>query len=176
MHETLTIPSTGGPFAVVTTVVPATHVPLVTQAIQTALDTPVDIDTARVNEFRPPHGRQYGPKDPWTLREWVEGEDDAAMRWAISLFDERQRRLLGILVGLDGEFISTGDLLPRAGYADGTSASGVFRALAGACRANARKPFWDGAPGAGSGRLIRISPDRPAVKRMLIEALAEFDV
>jgi hypothetical protein len=176
MTSTLTIPSTGD-FVVKTNIVPVTHAKLVDEAIEAALNTPVELDDAAAASsaiFRPPHGRQYGPKNAWQLPEWIPGEDDEAMRWAVSTYDSRQRKALRILVDKNGEFIPTGKLLPAAGYEEGTRASGVFRAIAGACRAVGRKPFWDGAATQGKGRRLHIHPDRAEVRKMLDAALKHY--
>lgn len=165
----VSVPTTGGPYLAITTVIPASHRALVEQAIRTALDTHLSDEDSEAT-FVPPHGRQYGPKDAWALPDWTH-DDQAAMDWAVAGYDERQRLLLRILTDLEGEYMATGELLPAAGYEAHTRASGVFRAIAGSCRANGRKPFWDGAPQQGNGRLLKIDPQRGPVREMLDKAL-----
>ena len=175
MHSTLTIPRSGD-FIVKTWIIPTTHNDLVDEVIATALNTPVGLDGSAMEPapYQPPHGRQYGPKDAWALPEWVPGEDDEAIRWAVGSYDARQRKALRILVNLpEGEFVPTGDLLPAAGYDPATRASGVFRAIAGACRAVGRRPFWNGAAAQGNGRRLHIHASRTGVRQMLDAALEE---
>lgn len=170
--NTTQIPTTGGPYVAITEIVPVTHEQLVERAIRQALDTPAPDDDSKVT-FVPPHGRQYGPKNAWDMPDWTP-EDQAAIDWAVAGYDQRQRNILRILIDLEGEYIATGALLPAAGYEPDTRASGLFRAIAGSCRANGRKPFWDGAPQQGNGRLLKIDPQRGDVREMLDRALKEY--
>lgn len=93
--------------------------------------------------YRPPHSSTHGPKDAWELARWQHGEERAAA-WIVRDLGPNQRRILARLVAAGAEGVWTGELRRAGTYDDGTSMSGVFKAIGGRFRATGHRPIWNG--------------------------------
>lgn len=164
------LPSTGEGLSFIGGTVPTHLIPDVQAAFEKAEAT--DAMPSSASTFVPPHPRDFGPKDAWHLDEWTP-VDVIALQWVAADLSTQQRAVIQEMVDADGAYRSTTDLLSAAGYDPDTRASGVFRSIAGRCRANGRKPFWDGKPGEGNGRLMGIV--RPGIRDLLAIALDATD-
>lgn len=170
--QAMRIPTTDGPWTAFTVIVPSVREEHLREVISGALAMSPNADDQIPVEFTPPYGRNYGPKDAWSLPE-IQPSDAEGLRWALADLTPEQLAVAKLLVEADGEYVSTGELLRRAGYPNDAKASGVFRSINGRLRAIGRKPFWDGKRSEGDGRLLAVTRD--GVADLLRQVIADLE-
>lgn len=141
----------------VTFYLPASSVPSFQQrAAEWMVEVPAAGD-AGGGGYVPPFRRNYGPKNPWDLPAWTSDDLDAAA-WLVADLSERQREVVAQLIAAGDAGCWTVDLRRIASYGESARMNGVFKALAGRCRACGRRPFWNGGPkNPGMGQKLSVS-------------------
>jgi hypothetical protein len=134
--------------------------------VSTALAVEVERTVARLLEsggqgyYNPPYPPTYGPRDPWKLPEWEPSTDTRAAAWALEDLNGPQRRVVDALLARPhGEWIDRSQLLVEAGYADGPTATWVFREINSRCRAAGRRPYWLRRKGSGGQHEVTVSSE-----------------
>jgi hypothetical protein len=141
-----------------------------------SLATGTGPESAGTESYTPPFPRNYGPKNAWDLPEWTEADLPAA-RWVLSDLSERQRLVAANLISVEQHGMWASELRDAAGCDEGDRLSGVFRALAGRCRACGRRPFWNGGtkdPSKGMRLTITRGPTLEVFRTALEEDWPEF--
>ncbi len=132
-----------GSIVAVTHYMPAAKAELFQRQAAEWLAAGTSAGSAGAGLYTPPFPRNYGPKNSWELPEWTEADLPAA-RWVLADLSERQRLVAANLITIEQHGMWSSELRDAAGYGEVDRMSGVFRAIAGRCRACGRRPFWNG--------------------------------